>query len=317
MTARTLHEPLLTVVIPAHDPPREPLERVLHALRRQTLALTQWELVVVDDGSRPPLATSLDVSWHPHGHIITTGSAGGVGLVGARLRGYEVGRAPLYVFVDQDNVLAPDYLDGALDIARDHPWLGVWGGQIRLQFEEPLRAPEPSLWPLLCHRELVTDVWSNDPHHHDSTPWGAGLCARRTVLERYAAAVAAEPLRRRLDPAPGRMGYGGDSDIAYCAVRAGYGKGVFARLALDHLIPAGRCTDAHFVRDAEARGYSETVHAFIERGVLRPPRDDLRYWLATVARWPAMQPLQRRLWCARRRGAYAAVAELRGQGGSR
>jgi hypothetical protein len=45
------------------------------------------------------------------------------------------------VFVDNDNLLDPDYLEMALRIARELPFLGSWSGQCRPEFEEPQNGP--------------------------------------------------------------------------------------------------------------------------------------------------------------------------------
>ena len=47
--------PVISVVIPTHNPRMDYLRRVLEALRGQTLPREQWEIIVVDNGSRVPL----------------------------------------------------------------------------------------------------------------------------------------------------------------------------------------------------------------------------------------------------------------------
>lgn len=49
----------VSVVMPTHNPRMDYLRRVLEALRGQTLAKGLWELIVVDNGSREPLAESI------------------------------------------------------------------------------------------------------------------------------------------------------------------------------------------------------------------------------------------------------------------
>lgn len=59
----------VSVVIPLHNPPTEHLGPTLEALRRQTLPSTEWELILVDNRSRVPVATDT-TAWHPHGQVI-------------------------------------------------------------------------------------------------------------------------------------------------------------------------------------------------------------------------------------------------------
>ena len=258
----------------------------------------------------------IDLSWHPNARIVQTDpEREGLGLVSARLRGFELGKGDVFVFVDQDNALRPDYLQGVADIAVEYPHIGTWGGQILLKFDEPTKAPDPWLRGALCTRELQHDIWTNVIDHHESTPWGAGLCARHEVLEIYRQRVLANPMRRLLDPTPRRAGFGGDSDLSYSGCRAGYGKGVFKRLALDHLIPVGRCSDDFLLRNAETNGYSTVLHGFVEHGNTTPPRNDWRFWAMSWLRRPRRKRLEWEMEMAKRRGMWKAVAEIVGSEG--
>lgn len=259
---------------------------------------------------------AIDLSWHPNAKLVQTDpEREGMGLVSARLRGFELGKGDVFVFVDQDNALRPDYLQGVADIAVECPHIGTWGGQILLKFDEPEKAPEKRLWGSFCTREFQGDLWSNAVDHHDSTPWGAGLCARREVLAAYRAAVLANPLRRLLDPTPRGGGFGGDTDVAYAGIRAGYGKGIFERLVLDHLTPAGRCTDAYILKNAEGLAFSSALHGFVESGRVNPPRNDWRFWLMNWLRRPGMERLDWELLLARQRGKLRASKEIEEKAG--
>jgi GT2 family glycosyltransferase len=145
------------------------LRRVLEALRGQTLAKGLWELVIVDNGSRlplkagagqqdnrsagpqncgtslpshiptlPPSTAHLDLSWHQNARIVREEK---LGLTFARLRGFAEVKGELIVMVDDDNVLAPDYLETTVRIAQAHPELGAFGGKCLPEFEV-----EPERW---------------------------------------------------------------------------------------------------------------------------------------------------------------------------
>lgn len=303
--------PFLSVVIPACNPGRRHLGLVLEALRRQTLPMESWELIVVDDASKERMAEWVDVSWHPRGRLVETDEEReGMGLVSARLRGFELGSGEVFVFVDQDNALRPDYLQGVVDIAMEYPHIGTWGGQIILKFDEPAKAPDRHLWASLCTREFAGDHWSNVVSHHATTPWGAGLCARREVLTGYHAEVLDNPMRRLLDPTPRGPGFGGDTDIAYAGIRQGFGKGIFERLVLDHLTPVGRCSDDYILKNAEGLAFSSVLHGFIDTGHLVRPRRDWRFWMMNWLRRARMQRLDWEVLVARQRGQQRAVEEI-------
>lgn len=150
--------PVISVVIPTHNPRMDYLRRVLEALRGQTLAKDLWELVVVDNGSRVPLKAAagprdqetkrtrdreqesgvspktniVDLSWHGNARIVREEE---LGLTFARLRGFAEAKGELIVMVDDDNLLAPDYLETAVRIAQEHPGLGAFGGKCLPEFE--------------------------------------------------------------------------------------------------------------------------------------------------------------------------------------
>src|SRR5690348_10184642 len=121
-----------SVVICSHNPRPDYLGSAIDALRNQTLPKKQWELILVDNASEQPLSEAWDLSWHPSArHIRETE----LGIAIARQRGIKESTAELIVFVDDDNVLAPDYLSAVINICEQWPQLGVWGGSIAPKFE--------------------------------------------------------------------------------------------------------------------------------------------------------------------------------------
>ena len=296
----------LSVILPAYFPRYDELRRTLDALHAQTLPLSRWELVLVDNRSQPPVDPAV-TGWHPQGRVIREEEPG---LVAARLAGFAHTSGEVIVVVDQDNVLAPDYLATALQIGRENPGLGTWGGGISPDFERPDLAPPASLHSLLTLRTATRDLWSNDPDHHDSTPWGAGLCLRRSVANAYGAALAANPLKKSLDLCGERRLAGGDTDISYTACALGLGKGVFARLHLQHLIPAERCTPAYLCKNAADRGYSDVLHHLLLKGALPPRPRGPGELLRRLWRMRNLSPLERKVQAATQAGGRRAHEEL-------
>ena len=114
--------PQLSVIVCTHDPRPDYLDRCLAVLKAQTLAPERWELLVIDNVCDPPLACRLELGWHACARIVREDT---LGLTPARLRGIHEAAADLLVFVDDDNVLAPDYLERALQVAAEKPFLGA------------------------------------------------------------------------------------------------------------------------------------------------------------------------------------------------
>ncbi len=296
----------LSVILPAYYPRADELRSTLDALRAQTLPFSRWELVIVDNRSTPPVGAAVAV-WHPQSKIVREEQPG---LVAARLAGFAQTTGGVIVVVDQDNVLAPDYLATALQIGAGHPWLGTWGGVIIPRYERPELAPPASLHSLLTLRSAARDLWSNDIDHHDSTPWGAGLCLRRKVAERYAESLKANPLKGSLDLRGDLRLSGGDTDISYTACAMGLGKGVFRSLQLEHLVPASRCTADFLCKNAEGRGYSDVLHHLVLKGSLPPEARGPVAALRTIWQMRNLSPLERQVQAARAAGRRRAHREL-------
>src|SRR5258708_39359270 len=117
----------LSVVICTHNPRKDYLLRTLASLRAQTISLRSWELLLVDNASEERLGDVWDISWHPRARHVREDE---LGLTPARLRGIRESSGELLLFADDDNVLAPDYLDRAVAIAKRYTYLGVFGAGI-------------------------------------------------------------------------------------------------------------------------------------------------------------------------------------------
>jgi GT2 family glycosyltransferase len=260
--------PAVSLIICTHNPRPDYFRRVLAAVEAQTLARDRWELLVVDNASEQRVADAWDLSWHPGARHIREDE---LGLTPARRRGIAEARAELLVFADDDNVLDRGYLQTAVEIARSHPYLGVFGaGDLHPEFEiEPSRELIPVL-PFLALRSVPRVQWSN---HLDDTacfPWGAGLCTNRN------AALQFGELTRRLkaDEVLGRRGgelFCGEDDLfAWAAVANGQGFGLFPELRVAHLISAGRLTRSHCLRLVRAHQFSHGVLRYLLKG--SPPQ---------------------------------------------
>ena len=125
-------QPDVSVILCTHNPRDDYLDRVLIGLRSQTLSFQHWELLLIDNASNEPLADRFNIGWHPNGRHVREDE---LGLTPARLRGIAESAAELLVFVDDDNVLDPDYLEQGLRLAREYSFLGTWGGQCVPAFE--------------------------------------------------------------------------------------------------------------------------------------------------------------------------------------
>jgi len=237
------HQSSLSVIICTHNPKLSVLDRAVAALRAQDIAVSEYEFLIIDNGSEHPLTDTL-VAWHPRGKIIREDT---LGLTHARLRGIRESTGQLIVFIDDDNVLAPDYLTIAAEIAAEHEKIGAFSGSIKAEFEV---TPPPSILPYveyLACSEIDRDHWGNSDSKW-ATPSGAGLCVRRPVAEQYARMIANDPLRKALGRSGKKLTSGEDHDLALTATDMAMGVGRFHRLRLTHLIARQRLTEDYIIR---------------------------------------------------------------------
>jgi glycosyltransferase involved in cell wall biosynthesis len=231
----------LSVVIPTHAPRQEFLERVLDGLRLQTLPSTQWQLLLVDNASPVPLSPEL-VAWHPHGRLVREPR---LGLTHARLRGLVETSGEVVVWVDDDNVLAPDYLLRVCHVFAAHPDLGAAGGASHAAVVGPVPTwYRPGLAPLGCRDHGPQDIWmdwqSGSRHYPDAAPIGAGLAIRRRAMWTWADAVEHDHRRLALGRAGCSLASGEDNDINLTLLAAGWRLLYLAGARLTHLIPSQR-----------------------------------------------------------------------------
>lgn len=235
----------VSVILCSHNPRPDYLKRVADGLRNQNLPLDCWELILVDSASIPHLKDPICLKWHPHLKIVRNDQTG---LTLARLSGIRHAEADLLVFVDDDNVLSPEYLARALKISETHPFLGAWGGSVIPVYETP-----PPLW--LKEFEYVLscgintrDSWSNAPTL--SEPWviGAGMVLRKSVAQAWEKSVGSSPGRMSLGRRGRSLMGAEDLDIVLTACDVGLGRGAFKDLTLDHLIPPSRCSEEYIER---------------------------------------------------------------------
>ena len=307
MSANRSSMPFISIITCSHDPRPEYLARVLAALRAQTFGLARWEFVLVDSASRDPLGPRTDLSWHPQARVVRENESG---LTRARLRGIAESKGDLLIFVDDDNVLDPDFLEQAAKIYVDRPDIGSWSGSTRPEFDVTPPEWTKRHWGNLVIREVQRDMWSNLPMLPETMPCGAGLCVRKEVATFYAELHRNGKRPFALDRNGTSLLSGGDNDLAACACDIGLGVGVFSALRLIHLIPAMRLREHYLVSLAENIALSTVVL----RSFRAPPDSiaplPLKTRVADLLRLALMDARDRRVFRASRRGERRGLEQV-------
>jgi glycosyltransferase involved in cell wall biosynthesis len=260
---------VVSVILCTHNPRPDYLRRTLEALHKQTLPVEKWEFLLIDNASKERLANTWDISWHPKGRHVLEEK---VGLTFARLRGIEESQASLLTFVDDDNVLAPDFLETAVALRTRYPFLGTFGaGRLEPELEVPLPLQLTSQLGLLALRNVPAALWTNNVEDFYCTPFGAGLCVTRQVADAYLQLIDRFNATSIIDRRGKTLFSGGDDVFSWAALTVGRGFGIFPELQITHLISAGRLNEAYFVRLIRDHALSHGVLRYLRSGILPKP----------------------------------------------
>lgn len=232
---------LISVVVCTYNPADALLARVLDAILAQDLNPAEWELIVVDNNSSVPVSTRPCVV--ERGVRVVTEYE--QGLSKARACGLGHAKGSILVFVDDDNIIASDYLRVVADVFED-PRVGVVSGAIEPEYEE-----QPAAWVSNFEHMFAIrrpqggrTYLTNIPVFNNYFAIGAGMAVRREVIEGYYRYIAEGGVF-----VPGRVGAqlssAEDVDLDFFAIRQGYLVGTVGDMRMRHVIPAKRTTPAY------------------------------------------------------------------------
>lgn len=295
---------VISVLTCTRNPRAGLYQRVVDALAAQTLVGDAWEYVVVDNAStRFP---EIDLQGFGRAQVVKEAKPG---KIHALLAGLAVCKGEMIVIVDDDNVLAPGYLEVARRIFQGMPFLGAWGGSIVPEFEVQ---PDPR-WArytnLLTHYDVEKVSWSNS--HLSPAPAGAGMCLRREVADRFIQNVEVGGALFEMGRTGAVMPGVDDWEMAMSACDLGLGMGKIPSLKLTHVIPKERVDLGYLLKLQE-----NTAWAYQAYTNIRPELQSIRHcregrW-SRLARWCdelRMDPVERSFCRAFRRGVKRAMLD--------
>lgn len=212
--------PKVSVVIPARDA-EETLEATLDSLAAQTESA--WEAIVVDDGSHDGTRALAERRAAADGRIRVIGHARSAGVSAARNRGTGEARADALLFLDADDLLAPEALELLYAALEDPRVDAAHSGWARMAADGTVGAPShapglPDLFPTaarsypfavhacLVRRAVVEAAGGFDPSFVVCEDWDlwqrvARAGARFARVDRVAALCRLRPDAASLDTA--------------------------------------------------------------------------------------------------------------------
>lgn len=251
---------MLSVIICTYNPAESIFTKCLAAISAAADRFAPLEIIIIDNNSSIQLEESeyigVFLEKHINARMLRETSPG---LTKARLRGIQEARGDLFIFIDDDNLIDPDYFVEAQRIKIDYEFIGAYSGKIVLSYDTPPPVWTKKFWGLLVHRDFKGSFWSNIYFEQNSMPCGAGLCIRKEVAQYYLSLHNNGKREFILDRAKQGFLSGGDNDIAMCAIDVGLGMGIFDSLKMQHFTPSNRFSLQYLEKLAYGIYYSEVI----------------------------------------------------------
>jgi GT2 family glycosyltransferase len=228
----------LSVIIATHARP-DSLASLIASLKPQ-LRLGAHELIVADNGTPAPteLPDKKIVTLHLHDPS--------PGKCRVQNRAIEKAFGDVMVFLDDDLIVARDYLDRVEEFFTDHPEFGAMKGRI-LPEQDPFKVAGRN-WiyldlPFVDHGDSVIEVGGM---------LGANMAIRAGALRKVGL------FDERLGP--GAAGHEEETEMSVRLRRRGYKIGYAPRALVYHTVDPARANRERFIRIGRERGYCRMIH---------------------------------------------------------
>ncbi len=271
-----------------------------HLMRQEVDSGLPWEVIVVDNASTDDTGKLAKALWPEPTpvplHVVREPEPG---LSYARKRGLDQARYELVSFIDDDNWVAPDWVEKVHETMKFHPEVGACGGRTEAVFEAA-----PPFWFERFKNNFV--IGQQAEHAGDITwssghLWGAGLTVRKAALQELINNDFKHLLTGRKKTS---LTSGEDYEICYALRMAGWKLWYEPSLVLRHYMPQKRLTWENLMK--MYRGLGATTIG------LDPYLVDVRYtsrsmkkFLGRLWLWQLFGSLYILIW--RRRKAWASI----------
>ena len=199
------------------------------------------ELLVVNNASTDNSLVVIEEEWQQYDtsinlRIITEARPG---LTFARETGFCAAQYDYIILCDDDNWLAPDYVQTAFAVMESLPDIGILGGNGNFVFEEPAPA-----WFLSCNLYAGGKQARESGIVNNQIVYGAGAVLRKSAYEKICAGGFVPALTDRQGMS---LSSGGDHELCYVLALAGYKIWYEDKLRFDHYITANRLSLPYYL----------------------------------------------------------------------
>ncbi|MFD1552177.1 hypothetical protein DNU06_00230 [Putridiphycobacter roseus] len=228
----------ISMVICTYNPNKAIFERVLTAIENLNKPVNLVEVIIVDNNSKKPIETEEYIARFlenntPKTTLIKETKSG---LTFARIAGIKASESDLVLFVDDDNVLNPDYVQNIIDLNSRYPFVGCWGpGIVNVDFLGEVPAWIESNKQIFQEKNNDYVKYGSLKGWHAYSPAGTGLVVKTNILKKYIQKVEDQELVAK-DRSGKSLSSGGDSQIIHVATMMGYAVGMAPSLSLVHFI---------------------------------------------------------------------------------
>ena len=252
---------MVVLCICTHNPRAGLLAEVLRSVAAQDTPAGSFRVVLVDNASATAVPDEVLADVRATGIEATLLAEPKPGLQRARLRAIHATSSEWILWVDDDNILASDFIRRGLEFIKEHPEVGCFGG--RLLLPDSLK-PAPWVKPFLPY--LGIRDYGDEPivarlrKWGQAEPAGAGAWVRRCVIEEYLRLADSDDSFFRL----GRIGSSDlascdDSCMMLCADRVGLACAYVPALRLWHHLSPHRFRLRYLTRLMHAFGRSNVL----------------------------------------------------------
>ncbi len=281
----------LSVLICTYNRAQLLMRTLEHVAAQVVPSGTRWEVIVVDNNcvdNTPEVARRY--SSDPRIATLRSVREPQQGIAFARRRAFLESRGELLACVDDDCLLAPNWIEQALQFAREHQRAGAFGGRNVIVWETSSNRVAELYDQSLSRQELGDQPFRMSPTGR-SCLVGAGLVVRREAIMTSGWIEAGVLVGRCADA----LGAGEDAEIFFRIRHAGWECWYTPKLVLSHVIPQARATLPYLRRLHHGFGEAEAFLHALSRApsprfpdrlrALDPPCRSFRKWVPGRRSW--------------------------------